>query len=98
MTSRAQHGQPSSTNNLPTGYFADRNPIGGRISTDEKDHTQWSTVVGVVADVRHLTLEEAPQPQMYSPGYEFGGAYIAVRSCAAALGSCFGDSANTQEH
>ena len=61
-------------------YFADRNPIGGRISTDEKDHSHWSTVIGVVADVRHLTLEEAPQPQMYSPGYEFGGAYIAVRS------------------
>ena len=27
-----------------------------------------------------VALEEAPQPQMYSPGYEFGGAYIAVRS------------------
>ena len=61
-------------------YFANRNPIGGRISTDEKDHSHWSTVVGVVADVRHFTLEEAPQPQMYVPGYEFGGAYIAVRS------------------
>jgi predicted permease len=61
-------------------YFADRNPIGGRVSTDEKDHSHWSTVIGVVADVRHLTLEEARQPQMYSPGYEFGGAYIAVRS------------------
>ena len=61
-------------------YFANRNPIGGRISTDEKDHSHWSTVVGVVADVRHFTLEEAPQPQMYFPGYEFGGAYIAVRS------------------
>jgi predicted permease len=61
-------------------YFGDRNPIGGRISTDEKDHSHWSTVIGVVADVRHLTLEEPPQPQMYSPGYEFGGAYIAVRS------------------
>ena len=65
-------------------YFADRNPIGGRISTDEKDHSHWSTVVGVVADVRHLTLEEAPQPQMYSPGYELGGAYIAVRSARPA--------------
>jgi predicted permease len=65
-------------------YFADRSPIGGRISTDEKDHTRWSTVVGVVADVRHLTLEEAPQPQMYSPGYELGGAYIAVRSARPA--------------
>jgi predicted permease len=61
-------------------YFGDRDPIGGRISTDEKDHSHWSTVIGVVADVRHTTLEEAPQPQMYSPGYEFGGAYIAVRS------------------
>ena len=61
-------------------YFADRNPIGGRISTDEKDHSRWSTVVGVVVDVRHLTLEDTPQPQIYSPGYEFGGAYVAVRS------------------
>jgi putative ABC transport system permease protein len=70
-------------------YFADRNPIGGRISTDEKDHTRWSTVVGVVADVRHLTLEEAPQPQMYSPGYELGAANVVVRSVrpAAAVAS-----------
>jgi predicted permease len=59
-------------------YFANRNPIGGRVKTAEKD--PWSTVVGVVADVRHLTLEETPQPQMYSAGYEFNGAYIAVRS------------------
>jgi predicted permease len=61
-------------------YFADRNPMGGRIRTDEKDHTRWSTVVGVVADVRHLTLEEAPQPQMYFPGFELSGGYVAVRS------------------
>jgi len=60
-------------------YFANRNPIGARISTDD-NHSKWSTVVGVVADVRHLTLEEAPQPQIYAPSYEFGGAYIAVRS------------------
>ena len=59
-------------------YFASRNAIGGRISFSEKD--PWSTVVGVVGDVRHLTLEEAPQPQIYSPDYEFGGAYVAVRS------------------
>jgi predicted permease len=59
-------------------YFAGRNPIGGRVRPSERD--PWRTVVGVVADVRHLTLEEAPQPQMYSPDYELGGAYIAVRS------------------
>jgi putative ABC transport system permease protein len=59
-------------------YFADRNPIGGQVKTAEKD--PWSTVVGMVADVRHVALEEAPQPQMYAAGYELRGAYVAVRS------------------
>ncbi len=60
-------------------YFPSRNPIGGRISTDEK-HAHWSTVVGVVADVRHVSLEEEPQAQMYGAGYDFGDRSIAVRS------------------
>ena len=60
-------------------YFADRNPLGGRISGDE-NHSQWRTIVGVVADVRHSSLEETPQPQMYSPDYDLDGGYIAVRS------------------
>ncbi len=60
-------------------YFANRSPIGARISTDE-NHSHWDTVVGVVADVRHTSLEENPQPQMYSPNYDFDSAYIAVRS------------------
>jgi putative ABC transport system permease protein len=60
-------------------YFPNRNPIGGRISTDEK-HAQWSTVVGVVADVRHMSLEEEPQPQMYNASYDFGDESVAVRS------------------
>ncbi len=60
-------------------FFPNRNPIGGKISTDEK-HAQWSTVVGVVADVRHMSLEEEPQPQMYAASYDFGDASVAVRS------------------
>ncbi len=60
-------------------YFAGRNPIGGRIAQGD-DHSQWSSIVGVVADVRHSSLEETPQPQMYSPNYDLNGAYIAVRS------------------
>ena len=60
-------------------YFSNRNPIGGRISTDEK-HAHWSTVVGVVADVRHMGLEEEPQPQMYNTSYDFGDESVAVRS------------------
>jgi predicted permease len=62
-----------------TTYFPNRNPIGGKISTDEK-HAQWSTVVGVVADVRHMSLEEEPQPQMYTASYDFGDESVAVRS------------------
>ncbi len=60
-------------------YFPDRNPIGRRISTDEK-HEHWATIVGVVADVRHTSLEEEPQPQMYNAAYDFSDAYFTVRS------------------
>jgi predicted permease len=58
-------------------YFAHRKPLGGRIRQEDN---QWSTIVGVVADVRHSSLEETPQPQMYGPSYDLNGAYIAVRS------------------
>jgi predicted permease len=60
-------------------YFAGRNPIGGRVSRQD-DHTRWSTVVGVIGDVRHTSLEEPAEPQIYHPDMEFGGGYIAVRS------------------
>jgi len=60
-------------------YFAGRNPIGGRVSRQD-DPTRWSTIVGVIGDVRHSSLEEAAEPQIYHPDLEFGGGYIAVRS------------------
>ncbi len=60
-------------------YFAHRNPIGGRVSRQD-DPTRWSTVVGVIGDVRHTSLEEPAEPQIYHPDMEFGGGYIAVRS------------------
>jgi putative ABC transport system permease protein len=60
-------------------YFAGRNPIVGRVSRQD-DPTRWSTVVGVIGDVRHTSLEEAAEPQIYHPDLEFGGGYIAVRS------------------
>jgi predicted permease len=76
----ATDNRPTIVNQKFAGiYFPNRNPIGGRISTDDK-HAKWSTVVGVVADVRHTSLEEEPQPQIYEPAYDFGGASIAVRS------------------
>jgi putative ABC transport system permease protein len=60
-------------------YFANRNPIGGRVSRQD-DPTRWSTVVGVIGDVRHTSLEESAEPQIYHPDMGFGGGYIAVRS------------------
>lgn len=60
-------------------YLAGRNPIGGRLSTDEH-HAEWSTIVGVVADVRHTSLEAEPEPQMYYPNYDFNSASVAVRT------------------
>jgi predicted permease len=64
-------------------YFANRNPIGGRINTDEHK-VQWSTVVGIIADVRHSSLEEPAAPQIYHPTDTFNGGYIAVRSTLSA--------------
>jgi putative ABC transport system permease protein len=58
-------------------YFAGRDPMGGRISFDQH-HEHWSTVIGVAADVRHTSMEETPQPQSYSSGYDFSTASIAI--------------------
>jgi predicted permease len=60
-------------------YFANRNPIGGRVNTDDH-HVQWSTVVGVIGDVRNSSLEEASAPQIYHPTDALESGYVAVRS------------------
>jgi predicted permease len=60
-------------------YFANRNPIGGRINSDEHQ-IQWNAVVGVIGDVRHSSLEEPAAPQIYSADNAFEGGYITVRS------------------
>jgi putative ABC transport system permease protein len=60
-------------------FFPNRNPIGGRITGDSKQKS-WSTVVGIVADVRYTSLEEEPQPLVYNASYDAGDASVAVRS------------------
>jgi putative ABC transport system permease protein len=63
-------------------YFANRNPIGGRVNVDDH-HVQWSTVIGVIGDVRHTSLEESPAPQIYQPVSEADGGYVVVRTSRA---------------
>lgn len=43
-------------------YFAGRNATGHRLRING---SAWSTIVGVVGDVRHSSLEEMPQPTVY---------------------------------
>jgi len=47
-------------------YFRGRNPIGAQIRMGDPG-TPWSTIIGVVGDVRHASIEEAPRPAVYSP-------------------------------
>jgi putative ABC transport system permease protein len=60
-------------------FFPNHNPIAGRITGDSKQKS-WSTVVGIVADVRYTSLEEEPQPLVYNASYDAGDASVAVRS------------------
>lgn len=49
-------------------YFRGRGAIGGRMATDQNG-AAWSTIVGVVADVRHSSLEAPPEPTFYQPSW-----------------------------
>lgn len=44
-------------------YFPGRDPVGHRVRVND---SRWSTIVGVVGDVRNSSLEEAPPPTVYS--------------------------------
>jgi putative ABC transport system permease protein len=45
-------------------FWPNQDPVGQSIKVDRFD---WSTVVGVVADVTQQRLDKAPQPAMYVP-------------------------------
>ena len=48
---------------LPPG-----DPIGRRVTLGEGDEGEpWMTIVGVVADVRHASLDTAPEPALFTP-------------------------------
>jgi predicted permease len=49
-------------------YWPDRNPIGASGRFDQADGTRF-TVVGVVADVRNVGLDNASMPEIYRPAF-----------------------------
>ena len=50
-------------------YFPGRSALGGHVQTGQPGQfgAVWSTIVGVVADVRHSSLETPPAPTLYDP-------------------------------
>jgi putative ABC transport system permease protein len=75
-------------------YLAGREAVGSHLRTTTNNdstgnintNSPWSTVIGVVEDVRNESLETAPVPQIYIPFFEPGqmsadrSAYVAVHS------------------
>lgn len=47
-------------------FFDGENPVGQRIRLGAEG-MPWLTIVGIVADVRHLSLEATPSPETYVP-------------------------------
>jgi putative ABC transport system permease protein len=45
--------------------FPNAEPVGQRVRTGSGTTGPWSTIVGVIGDVRHGGLEEEPQPELY---------------------------------
>jgi predicted permease len=49
-----------------TQLFGRADPIGRRVALGSDANSPWLTVVGVVADVRHGSLEMPPPPELYA--------------------------------
>jgi predicted permease len=50
---------------MATKLFADQEAVGQRIRTGPNATGPWTTIIGVIGDIRHGGLEEEPQPEMY---------------------------------
>ena len=68
--------------------FANEDPVGRRVQIGSPGSamspTPWSTIVGVIGDVRHSGLEAPPSPEMYMPGLQGppSNPFIVVRTAA----------------
>jgi len=62
-------------------YFPSESVIGRQFQAGN----QWRTIVGVVADVHHTSLEESPRPTVYSPFLQIpdSHAFLTVRTASS---------------
>lgn len=60
-------------------FLHGRNPIGGqvRLGIEDSPNRPWSTIVGMMGDIHHTSLEEASQPQVFEP--RAGGNNFAIQ-------------------
>jgi predicted permease len=64
-------------------YFGKRDPIGLGIRTSAPPNNPLRTVIGVVGNVHHTSLEAPAAPEVYEPLWQNdigGGAFVAIRS------------------
>jgi predicted permease len=67
-------------------YFAGKDPVGQRLQTGDADPTSpWSTIVGVVGNVKYQGLDAADRPTMYVPFYDDGWNPWFVRSMSVVV-------------
>jgi len=50
-------------------YWAGADPVGQRLRFEE-DPDGWVEIVGVVADIRHSSIEAEPRPELYIPYFQ----------------------------
>ena len=58
-------------------YWPDENPLGKQVKLS-RSATGWTTIIGIVADARTESLEDARIPQIYSSLYQKGAKHLAI--------------------
>lgn len=66
-------------------FFPGQNPLSRHFAFNDFAQgapKNWSTIVGIVGDMRHSTVDETPRPQVYTPLWQSSAdsLYFAIRS------------------